>query len=361
MSERWDVIVVGAGICGLGAAYELARRGARVLVLERVGVGADQSSGLGRIFRIAHREARLCALAVEARALWNAWTEQLDAGRLLGDEGFVVSGPDVLTERAAAMREAGADAREIDGAELVRRVPHVAADHPWSSALLDPLGGSVRVRRTLDALAARLDIRRAEVVAAADDPSRGDAAVRLSDGTVQRAGQMLICAGTRTPELAATAGIPLTATFTHHVRLTYARREPAAPTACLSVGESYGLPLGSTGHWGLGLDDPGPPEPWRTSDPDAYAAAVRAQHAEWVPRFLPGLDPTPLDEIRCVTIEAPWIRHDDGFAAMREGRVTAFLGSNLMKFGPLLADRLARTVLDPQLEIDSDLRPPAAT
>ncbi|HWT91971.1 MAG TPA: FAD-dependent oxidoreductase, partial [Solirubrobacteraceae bacterium] len=118
MSERWDVIVVGAGICGLGAAYELARRDARVLVLERAGVGADQSTGLGRIFRIAHREARLCALALEARTLWDAWTEQLGAGRLLGDEGFVVSGPDVLTERAAAMREAGAEAREIDGAEL---------------------------------------------------------------------------------------------------------------------------------------------------------------------------------------------------------------------------------------------------
>lgn len=356
MSERWDVIVVGAGICGLGAAYELARRDARVLVLERAGVGADQSAGLGRIFRIAHREARLCALAVEARSLWAAWTSQLGAGALLGDEGFVVSGPDVLTERAAAMEDAGAPGVPIDGAELGRRVPHVAPDHPWTSALFDPLGGSVRVRRTLDALAMRLEVRRAEVVAAADDPARGDAAVRLVDGTVLRASHVLICAGTRTPELAATAGIPLTATFTHHVRLTYARRSPDAPTACLSVGESYGLPLGSTGQWGLGLDDPGPPEPWRTSDPDAYAAAVRAQHADWVPRFLPGLDPEPLDEIRCVTIEAPWIHHDDGFAAMRHGTVTAFMGSNLMKFGPLLADRLARTVLDPDGDAHPDLR-----
>lgn len=356
MSERWDVIVVGAGICGLGAAYELARRDARVLVLERAGVGADQSAGLGRIFRIAHREARLCALAVEARSLWAAWTEQLGVGALLGDEGFVVSGPDVLTERAAAMEEAGAPGVPIDGAELARRVPHVAPDHPWSTALFDPLGGSVRVRRTLDALASRVEVRRAEVVAAADDPARGDAAVRLVDGTVLRASHVLVCAGTHTPELAATAGIPLTATFTHHVRLTYARRSPAVPTACLSVDESYGLPLGTTGHWGLGLDDPGPPEPWRTSDPAAYAAAVREQHASWVPHFMPGLDPEPLDEIRCVTIEAPWIHHDDGFAAMRHGAVTAFMGSNLMKFGPLLADRLARTVLDAEGVVHPDLR-----
>src|SRR3954451_378278 len=82
------VIVVGGGICGLAAAYELQRRGTDVTVLDS---GADgQSLGAGRIFRIAHREERLCALALQAREGWRRWGRELGVA-LLGDEGVVVA------------------------------------------------------------------------------------------------------------------------------------------------------------------------------------------------------------------------------------------------------------------------------
>src|SRR3954452_21692253 len=83
-----DVIVVGAGICGLATAYELGKRGREVVVLEAEGVGAGQSAGLARIFRIAHRDPRLCELALEARAGWLAGERELGL-HLLGDEGLV--------------------------------------------------------------------------------------------------------------------------------------------------------------------------------------------------------------------------------------------------------------------------------
>ncbi len=340
----WDVVVVGAGVCGLAAAYELARRDARVLVVERSGVGAEQSAGLARIFRVAHADPRLCALAVEAHGAWRRWEGQLGAGRLLGAEGLVVASPDAPQVHGRAMAAAGAEAVELDAADAAARLPAAAPSVVADGALLDPCGGAIRVRRTLQALAARVEVAPGAAVAAED---HGDAAaLRLADGTVLRAGRVLLCAGTETPVLAATAGIALPATFTHHVRLTYRLRDGVDPGSCLITRGAYGLPLGRTGLFGLGLDDPGEPAPHRTADADAFAEAVRDQHAGWIPRNLPGVQPEPVDEVRCVSVQAPWLDdHDDGFAALRAGRVVAFTGGNLMKFGPLLGDRLARTVL----------------
>ena len=40
-----DVVIVGGGLIGCSAAYFLSRRGARVLLLEKGGVGGETSSG----------------------------------------------------------------------------------------------------------------------------------------------------------------------------------------------------------------------------------------------------------------------------------------------------------------------------
>ncbi|SPM29704.1 FAD-dependent oxidoreductase, partial [Mycobacterium terramassiliense] len=264
----------------------------------------------------------LCGLAMRARAGWQRWESELGAGRLLGAEGFIAAGApgntDALEATTAAMADAGAAFSWLDGSEINARIPFVAA--PWDAGVFDPLGGSLRIRGALDALARRAVVRRCEVVAVADD-----GATTLADGTVVRADGVLICAGVRTSALFG----PLGERFAPHTRFTYEGAE-ATGAACLSAPEGYGLPLGGTGRWAFGQEVPDP-------------AVVRA--------LFPSL--VPVSRIDCVTVRAPWLDSGgDGWTVARRGHVVGFVGSNLMKFGPLLGELLAEAMLSDTLPSD---------
>src|SRR6478609_2731456 len=80
MAERktaaieWDVVVVGAGIIGCAVAREVARRGARTVVLEArtIGSGATQASaGVLAPFIEAPSDGPLHALTVESLSLYD--------------------------------------------------------------------------------------------------------------------------------------------------------------------------------------------------------------------------------------------------------------------------------------------------
>jgi len=101
--RRWDAIVIGCGVTGAAVSYNLAKRGLRVLDLERFGVNdkSGSSHGRTRIIRLAYYEdPRYVPLLRRAYESWrNVESKsgkkllQITGGLMIGrEEGELVSG-----------------------------------------------------------------------------------------------------------------------------------------------------------------------------------------------------------------------------------------------------------------------------
>ena len=78
MSDRFDVIIVGAGIFGCSVAWSLARRGVgRVLVLERAEIGSQSTSRAASVLACVSGHPAKCAIFQETWDVMPALEEEL--------------------------------------------------------------------------------------------------------------------------------------------------------------------------------------------------------------------------------------------------------------------------------------------
>lgn len=70
--DRFDVVVVGAGIMGSATAYQLAKRGEKTLLLEQFDFlhHRGSSHGESRTIRATYPQDYYCAMAMESSTLW---------------------------------------------------------------------------------------------------------------------------------------------------------------------------------------------------------------------------------------------------------------------------------------------------
>ena len=317
----YDVVVVGLGAMGSAAAYACARRGLRVLGVDRFHPPHEvgSSHGRSRIIRLAYMEAP--AYVPLLRRSWQLWRRlERSSGRplLLATGGLMLG-----SEHSQAVSGSLASAREhdlphelLDATAIRRRFP---ALHPTDStvALYERNAGVLfpeeAVAAFLESAAAHGAMLRFDAAVTGWSRARGGLTVRLAGARVS-ASALLLTAGPWLPELTAIPSCEL--------RVTRQVMQWIAPAGGIGpflperfpiyiweiVGGSvfYGFPAldGPDGGVKAALHDLGcPTAPDRVErsagrdDAQALRAALRGR--------IPALDRTPLRASVCLYTNTP--------------------------------------------------------
>ncbi|MBI5494436.1 MAG: FAD-binding oxidoreductase [Deltaproteobacteria bacterium] len=203
------VVVVGGGIAGLATAWQLARLGARVCLVEMEPAAATHASGRNAaIFRSVDMHPDTAGLATRSRALLN----DLGVPGALRARGVLLLGPeDRVDALATRAREHTVRHERLDPNGCARRAPLVAGGG-GTGGLWVPGDGVLDVHAVVQALLGRLRAAGAEVLLGcpvALSVTPGGAQVRLADGTVRQGGAVVLAAGAWSSALAGRAGLGL--------------------------------------------------------------------------------------------------------------------------------------------------------
>jgi sarcosine oxidase len=337
-----EFAVIGAGICGLSAAWALRKRGHEVLVLDQGQLGHIDggSHGSCRIFRLGYENPAYVTLAAQARDNWTE-LEEASGEQLLHPTPQLTFGPQ-LDEVRTAMEQAGRPGELISPAEATEQFPGVAVTGP---VLFEPASAVISADRALAALA-RLTGPAALRDGGEPDQVTGLAAlgsgVRISTGAGDvDAERAVVCAGPWTGRLVAGLGIAVPGSASLEQVAYLAPAGPAVPMPILVHygGEfPYGLPVPGSDRYKIGIHFGGPPVDPERQDHRADPG-LSAQTEAAAKQFLPAFDPRPVAVERCIYDNSP----DTDFIIDRVGPVVIGSGTSGhgFKFGPLIGEWLA--------------------
>ncbi|MEP7765536.1 FAD-dependent oxidoreductase [Sanguibacter sp. 25GB23B1] len=377
--ERVDVVVVGGGVMGSAAAWELARRGRDVVLLERFGPGHANgaSHGASRIYRTTYGQPEYLDLAQEALGLWRE-LERESGLDVLTLTGGVSHGLPRRDDIAAAFDARGVPYEWLHPEEAAERWPGLRFE---GSVLHEPsTAGRVHADRAVEAFQAvarargadiRHDVRVRSIL-----PVAGGVRVSTDDGELL-AQRVVLAAGGWVDQLlpgalggglgadsrageradgAAVLPVVVTQEQPAHFQLRAgAPAEDSWPSFTHSPSpdllgpgrtwpaEAYGMATPGEGIK-VGLHGVGV-----VTDPDRRSflaeperlATLQSYVAQWVP----GVDPDDLVPVSCTYTTTP----DEDFVLDRVGRVVVAAGfsGHGFKFGPAIGRVLADLATEP--------------
>lgn len=362
----YDVAIVGAGIMGAAAAAEIARGGAKAVLIDQSRLPNPRAASVehSKIFRFAYPDPLYARMAVDSLARWREIEEETGE-QLMTSTGILLIGSkkdSFETQTYDVLRGLGLEVEMLKSSEVAARFPQFNAE-AFDYAVFDPSGAILRAEQCVRAaitLAKRrgASILEGERVIAIKQESGARSRIITESGNEIVCQQALIASGPWTRKLIPALASKLATT---RQEVFYFEPEPQAarsrdPRLSFDVGRFpiftaldegfYGFPIHHAGAMKIGNHNKGEP-----IDPDAFddRASERGidECRDFFSRFLPALTDGRVRETRvCIYNNTA----DDDFIIdwhpEAEGVliVTGFSGHGF-KFGPLIGRISAELML----------------
>lgn len=357
---HYDAIVLGLGGVGSAALYHAARRGRRVLGLDRFPAGHDRGSSHGetRIIRQAYFEhADYVPLLLRAYELWDGLQRQAKEA-LFHQVGLLQVGPPegcVVRGVLEAARQHRLAVESLTASEVERRFSGIRVP-PGQVGALEPKAGYLKVERCVLTHLAAARAAGAEAIHGAQihgwETTPTGLRVRTSEGEFTAA-HLIIAAGAWAGDLLGEMNSPPLRVLRKHV-YWYGGNGPEYREASgfptflfeLPQGVFYGFPEIGGGlkvaehSGGVEISDP-------LHDPRLPDAADETRVREFLARCLPAVGTTQIKHSVCFYTMSP----DENFIvdchpASERVVFAAGLSGHGFKFTSVLGEALAALSLD---------------
>jgi sarcosine oxidase / L-pipecolate oxidase len=362
MSVTRSIVIVGAGVFGLTAAWELAVRGWQVTVIDPGPLprAAAASTDISKVVRADYGgDALYTAMAERALAGWDRWNERWGEP-LYHQDGFLLLSADPLEpgrfehDSLTLLEQRGHRLERLHADERATRFPAWSLGR-YPDGYFNPRAGWVESGKVVGRLAIEARNAGAQLIERTEygrllEQDARFVGVETKDGRELRADAVLVAAGAWTPALLPHLGDVMWAigqpVVHFHVENPQAWQAPHFPVWAADISRSgwYGFPALDDGT--LKVANHGVGRRVHADDPRSVLPEEEAGFRAFVREHLPELASAPIVASRlclyCDTFDGDfWIARDPA----RPGLIVAAGDSgHAFKFAPVLGGLIADVI-----------------